>query len=709
MGFGGGSMALSHLGDANEDENDNVGSKRRMTRAIMMDMDEMDGQPASPQEEATPSTYGRDALDQLKAQQKVYVAAKQEKKEDIAPPRVDKTTPASTTVDRDTSLDMDYLPLNSQHSGQNASPSVIVAGDVAMSYLDEEQDDDQGVHATVNRAKETTPEDNGMWEQEIERRAGIGASAPPKRTASTANGRGQPAQNGTDASFSLSQLRMNMEKTVETLGQTNEELESTQMRRRNECEAAQTEQTRQDVELAKTGHTFEYHQELRWKLAQWVGALRDLQKNYVEPAEAALQSLYKEMGRVRQSRWAEWQSDTIITLREQGLLLCTIPPTNNDEDNHWTKNVTTVDEFGRDVKSMHVLARERRAHQRRKLTVNHNPGEAWALTSGEEVEGWIQRRKALRDAMNVVTNDLMAEEYVSLPQLFQVFLDWKRVHPEEYQQCYATLSLADLAAVLIQAKMCVEFEPLLLPSTEDDGRFTTAIETCSWFPDMVSFETSINATVQPGSSGKGKEQSEVEKEEDTSLMDLFFSKTILSQWELLLKQHDLTIERETQSLSRLFYSLYRNMKKGDVKQNMLHTLTQHWKSIVQSITVPVLDTNTIPDKIKHDVGTADAISFATVGQLYYIKSLVHNLISCWCPVLNELTKQDGIGKVQQELASLVLIDLIGTRLLPILHHDKTVLNQIWEYVKQSGWLNQPGLMLFAAPLRAAAASHGINT
>jgi hypothetical protein len=312
--------------------------------------------------------------------------------------------------------------------------------------------------------------------------------------------------------------------------------------------------------------------------------------------------------------------------------------------------------------------------------------------------------------MNVVTNDLMAEEYVSLPQLFQVFLDWKRVHPEEYQQCYATLSLSDLAAVLIRAKMCVEFEPLLLPSTEDDGRFTGAIETCSWFPDILSFETSINATFQPGGSGKGKEeQTKVQKEEDTSLMDLIFSKTILSHWELLLKHHDSTIERETQSSSRLFYSLYRNMKKGDLKQSMLHTLTQHWKSIVQSITVPVLDTNTLSDKINHDVGTSDAISFATVGQLYHLKSLVHNLISCWSPVLNKLTKQDDIERVQQELASLVLIDLIGTRLLPILHHDKTVLNQIWEDVKQSGWLNQPSLMLFAAPLRAAAASHGINT
>jgi hypothetical protein len=64
------------------------------------------------------------------------------------------------------------------------------------------------MHAAVNRAKETTTKD---------------VLAPSKKTVSTVNDWGQPAKNGTDASLSLSQLRMNMEETVETLGQMNDE------------------------------------------------------------------------------------------------------------------------------------------------------------------------------------------------------------------------------------------------------------------------------------------------------------------------------------------------------------------------------------------------------------------------------------------------------------------------------------------------------
>ena len=266
---------------------------------------------------------------------------------------------------------------------------------------------------------------------------------------------------------SLSKLRDQVKSALTQLELQTEDVQNASARRKVELNQVQEELTRQEAELEQAGTSLEYYQMLREELASWVGALREL-KTKVVPLQEALHKVERLGG----NRWSNWQDDVVSILREANLLDRVIGRQPVQEDSQVT---TVVDEFGRDVKSQFVLQRDKRVRQRRAIrnqrTVHDEDSDA-LFSDGEQAE-MRNRRDALQEALQVAFGEV-DDEYTKLSNLIAIFAKWAKTHPEEYRQCFASMSLADLASVLVQADLCSSHHPLQWQA-ERRGRTSLAL------------------------------------------------------------------------------------------------------------------------------------------------------------------------------------------------------------------------------------------
>jgi hypothetical protein len=228
-----------------------------------------------------------------------------------------------------------------------------------------------------------------------------------------------------------------------------------------EAEVLQTksELHRQEGDLDQSaGRALEYYtyQGLRETLASWVGALRELNGKDV-PIQEALHELESEVA--ASERWRDWEIDTISVLHQAGQLdqvLGRQPPSTIFD------KIMTVDEFGRDIKSQHAMQREKRFRHRQLIQQQRREAvrgdDSDALLRDTEQEGYRQRHVALQRALKVAMDDL-DDTYTQLQNLVGVFEEWYTMNREEYEQCFASLSLCDLASVLVKADLCSLHDP----------------------------------------------------------------------------------------------------------------------------------------------------------------------------------------------------------------------------------------------------------
>jgi hypothetical protein len=643
MGFGGFSAALAS--NREEDVNDEQAQHESATHK---------------EEQHHSSMYGKDALEQLKSEQRFKKKPVAEENCDVAGTNAQSKSREKKT---DTALPS-FIPLGGDDSiaepmiltGEDAAKleETDVIGDIAPS---------SALHEAVQESRAATIDanDEADWEDQIARRAGVVAPEQGQP--------GPPSNSAAPATSSLSDLREQVQSTLMRLKNQRDDIQSARSRREVEVQHQESEHSRQEADLQDAGKALEFYQSLRADLALWVGALRDL-KTKVTPLQQALKELKQDTSTVQ--RWKQQQDDVVAILREAKKLdrvLGRQPETIEEP-------ITTVDEFGRDVKSRHVLERETRARQRRRILQQRGGGRATdsdALISQGEEDKARERRTALREALRVARNEL-DDEYTDLSNLTALFDKWAQTYPEEYKQCFGSMSLADLANVLVQVDLCSTCHPL---HWLDDHKQQVPFP---WVEALKAMAT-----------GESSEESPLYRVVDSIL--------IPSVVELLDEgAYDILSSKQSRSLSAFYRQMSSLFPQGHI---LTVKLTKHIVNFVQasldSVSLPILVSGAVSQKYTAD-DLRESVEYATTGQLYRLEKVLTNLITYWAPV----------GDVAEPV-----LDFMSAKYLFLLsslprESAGPAFRALWKQLQATSWLDRPDVFLLAAPIRAAASVYAAS-
>lgn len=582
--------------------------------------------PVAPDDEAF--IYDKGSIAKLKGEQKYRHMEKCDIEETNAlPPRfLDEATKSNPLPS--------FVPLN--YAG---GETVILAGDEALDY----EDDESSQSIRREQLKKKMQEDIPLqWEAKITSRAGI--NAPPKIAAAF-------------ETASIEELKEKVSLALVHLKNQHEDLQQAFNRRLVDVNQIKDELDRQESEVKAAGSALEYYQELRVDLSSWVGAIRDL-KMKVTPLQLALRLVDKEFV----DRWIGLEDDSVNVLRDAGLLECVLgrqPPITQEA-------ATVVDEFGRDMKSQHVMAREKRTRQREKVRREReiNGDETDALIAENEKDEILERRKALSEALKVAMNEL-DEQYASLINLITLFTKWSKLYRDEYKQCFAGMSLADLSSVLVQVDLCSTHHPL-------DWRG----DSFSWINDL-------------------KVISEVDNNIEESPIYRMVDKVLIPVVEDILEEqaYSLISTRQTKSLSMFFSKISELLPRGNILIDKLSSrLVNYIQGSLQGMAIPIMKSG-FPPSASDEI--LEAVRYATKGQLLRLQKIISNLMTFWAPILG-----DKLAEPVLEFSSSQFIFLLSS----LERKESSVMTfiNVWRSLQETDWLGRPEFMLQAAPIRAAA-------
>ncbi|CAB9506978.1 mitochondrial transcription termination [Seminavis robusta] len=636
------------------------------------------------------SSYGRESLEKLKQQQQYKAVAEDEKKvsEDHDEPT---TTSIRVENKEDPSLDGDYVPLDGRE------PSTILTGDEALEF-DSENFEKQTktqraaqdhFYSVTEESNILDSEDNqqqaqeaSAWEAEITRRAGVSSGGGDNKQ-STNSLTNTPSSS---SAMSLAKLRSQFQSTIAQLETQTSDTERACERRRVELSQTEAELERQQNELKDSGKALEEYQQLREDVTFWAGALRDL-KAKVQPIQDALIDLETEIA--SPTKQQDWEDDMCAVLHQAGLLdqvLGRQPPDFVFED-----TTSYVDEFGRDVKSQHAMNREKRMRRLIEIQQNHaqstSSGPSQIFMDDSDIETFQLRRSALRKALDVALEDL-EEEYTRLSGLASIFRKWENTYTDDYKQCFANLSLGDLASVLIQVDICKLDAPGVV----------------GW---LEGFSASSSKGESNDSFGWLRQMGEKDGVPSDEVIDRVVEKVYIPIFDNLLGKSGYNVANHAQSrslgalhdrLSKLIGS--RQHKKF---RAITHEVFDYIKKSLDNVALAVLKNVEPPSLVDGDDQQEGeqlrlAMHGATDDQLTHVTSLLVNVVKYWASIL---TNEEGGADF--------VLDFISTKYLFLLSSlkgrtEKTTeeFSKVWVAVQDTKWLEQPGRMLQAAPLRAAA-------
>jgi NTP pyrophosphatase (non-canonical NTP hydrolase) len=323
-----------------------------------------------------------------------------------------------------------------------------------------------------------------------------------------------------------------------------------------------------------------------------------------------------------------------------------------------------VDEFGRDVKSQHVLARERRFQRRSEIRKQQHHGpQVPALTSPIEQQEMNERRDALRQALRIALDD-MDEEFASLSNLAALFQEWHRKQPQDYASCHAGMSLADLASVLIHVDVFSTHYPLNWTASGS-------------FPHMD--------VLQQMAFNEGLEETPLYRTVDKILIPVF---------EDVLEQYDMNSLHQTKSMATYFRDMSKLLPEGNILLDKLTSQVVDWlRRGLQDMVIPIINKESSASD-ENDVVLIEAITYATKTQVSRIQTILSNIFIYWVPLLG-----DRLADPMLDFLSSQFLYLVSS-----LESPTKVFRAVWPTLKETQWLNRPELMVAAAPLRAAAAA-----
>ncbi|KAL7472854.1 hypothetical protein ACHAXS_013231 [Conticribra weissflogii] len=769
LGYGGAARSLSQ-----SSEDDNSVSEGR-TPGI---------QPTGTAEYAAGgSLYDKAALEKLKMEQKTRLGPRETissqpmevDAEDNEIQNIMNLNESTTIKEIDNSQEHadneeECIPLSGENT-PNKYPDIepiVLTGDDALAYANDDDEEEQneinaqidhGLHHPPSTSKETaeamentplsreTQEENRKWENEIARRAGVLPATAVVDDNAVSNRRRsrrtivpEDSEESTSSS-SLIQIRSSLQQTIENLQTTLSDLDTAIRRHESTISSAREEAKKHEETLEKHGKALEYYQCLREDLATWVGALRELKK-MVDLAENAKHHWEGEITWRRKERSWECQEDVMDVLEKKGLLeksivgdgQSVVPAARN-------KSQPTVDEFGRDLASMATMARTKRWERRRQTFIQRRSGNSEAsieestqitnevTISNEEIIDWKQRHQAFGEAIELIPM-MVQDEYLSTSNLCKIFIEWERLYPDDYKNCYAEMTLVQMISVLVRLELCQRWDTLALnESLDTDGNEQSVVSDLSKFKWFKDLDGAFNSGDEP---------------KNNRLLTSIIHKCIIPQFISVLTIDDMETgklhglydpysSRQTKRLCSFFTSIVECLdaysheksseKRNDFVENTIKSIFSVLQYCLESETIPIVkssDITIVDGKFMprengvdvYDNETSDAIAYATIVQAKTLCRLALNMLD-WLPILDKAVISQS-SKLSP-LMRCVFIDLVAVRILPIIQslqelssHElfrevsKEIISQVYFASKRNGLLEKDEFILFTAPLRAAA-------
>jgi hypothetical protein len=281
--------------------------------------------------------------------------------------------------------------------------------------------------------------------------------------------------------------------------------------------------------------------------------------------------------------------------------------------------------------------------------------------------------------------DDLDDTYTKLQNIVGVFQEWYKMNPEEYRQCFASLSLGDLASVLVKADLC---------SLNDPWNESEGYNEAKWIP------VAHGATEALDQAGLARI---VEQAVIPALTDLFAR-----------SGYNLISSRQARSLSAFYLQVQTLIPENSaILSKLRQQVTSYIQAQLQDISVAILfNPLVLPSAtvVEDDAELREAIHAATAGQMHRLGKIGRNLLVHWSPILQ--VDDDFIG---------MLLDFISNKflfLLSSLHGVEQasqfaatpadVFGGVWNAVKATGWLERPEWMIQAAPLHASAIAYKLD-
>jgi hypothetical protein len=653
-------------------------------------------------------SYGKESLENLRQQQQYKTPVVEEQASELQHQAVGMEK-AEETVER--KRDPDYIPLNGRDP-------LILTGDDALDFDVRRHTGNYEAKMIYEEHFQSVTEDStfldsaesqqqareaSAWEAEVTRRAGLsnGSKTQTRRDDKIENSNHIPTNT---IAVSLANLRSQFQSTIAQLDTQRKDTDRACERRRVELSQTKEELRRQEEELKQSGTALEDYQQLREDFTLWAGALREL-KDKVQPILDAFIDLDADIASPTMQR--DWEDDVCAILYQAGLVdrvLGRQPPDFVFED-----TTTYVDEFGRDVKSQHAMNREKRIRrlveiQRDVGLSTNNESSTGPFWDEYEIKSFQERRTALGKALGVALKDL-EEEYTLLSQLAAIFRKWRKAYPEDFKQCFANLSLGDLASVLVQMELCK------LNSTDSNSH--------GWLEGWSSAEERNDDCFGWIGDLALDYHSEGESSRDSSsipaeLVDRIIAKAYIPVLNNLLNKsaYRVASTKQSRALSNMYGQLAKLVASRSHPQ--LETLSQkvfnYIKTSLDNVAIVILN-QVEPSKVRKDENGCDvkvkqeelllALDGATKGQVRLISKMLLNIITYWAPHLaGQASGNDVVEFLLDFMSSKYLFLLSSVRGRSDISSGE--FSSVWIVLQKTQWLDQPGRMLQAAPLRAAA-------
>jgi hypothetical protein len=634
--------------------------------------------------------YGKDALDKLRAEQKMKPKTTEEEAENTkrddgveSRPEIG-AMPGHSHLGIETSPLSSFIPLSSDKKlDVDAVLAIRLQEQMEMDSTAQNTGDWQPPPSILHEG-DPPEEEPSDWEEQITRRAGIL----------------QPAKNSSKQPLlsplklpSLDAVRQQLQSTLGNLSSQQEDIGNAIMRREADLAQSESDLKRHKQALQEAGDACNDYQGLRHDLAMWVGALRDLEQK-VEPIFESLTKMISSQYASAQQEWTDLQEDVVSVLLEANVLETVVG--RQPRLPSVGETASTVDEFGRDVQSQYVRERERRYRRRMKRPLILDSDSRGDETDDVLYSIWIEdsdnvrRCEILQEALGVALDDL-EQDYTSVHKLVAVFEGWKKSHSNEYQQCYANLSLGDIATVLVKVEFCRSrwIVQVLRQSTHVD-----------YDGSMLS---SIVTELRRG---------EINIQDEEGAVQRMLGKTYVPFLLSLLNDSAASCFLCSEKSGLLLTSLAETFKNFDetsmVIEKVQTALVRGIGELLNNISIPLVQdgVDIANDGSERHERRVYAIKYAKIGQVACLQRLLLNLLNAWVPFVQNPKTLEELGRC--------ILDFISSKYLFLLssmprEKAQDAFAPIWQQLKRenSKWLDSPSFFLESAPIRAAATAYAL--
>ena len=420
----------------------------------------------------------------------------------------------------------------------------------------------------------------------------------------------------------------------------------------------QQELAQHQSNLQSAGSALEYYQNVRYQLAAYVGALRE-----IHPKVVQLQHAFHQLEHAQQEYKDE--EDAWYYLKQAGLLVTNETPEPQQQP--------TVDEFGRNLTSQADQARDKRWKKRLGRTQSSD----WMgdESDPEGDESLRERHTSLRNALDAALS-AFDEDFTSLPHLVDIFRDWHHHHPHDYEQTYAGLSLADLASVLVNVELCALNDPW-----DESGGYNEA----RWMTTMH----------------KAQEEHLLTSE----AMDRLMERSVVPSIQDLFEQsgYDLVSRRQARKLSSFVRHALELLDPNSlVALNLKVMVTKYIATFLANRKVAIVRREAVVHAEASESVQA-ALRVATVEQMHRLKKILINVLEYWGPLLKE--EEDFIDSVLHFTSTkfvFLISSLQGFEQPQFAESPAEVFGDVYKLLETMPWLDRPEWLVQAAPIRAAA-------